>query len=106
MLTIAFAAIPYFMVSHSKGKVATKGIKANMNRTKMMAAKRNANPGAIYVAKPYVSRTSSGNGKVVMSKDGQIVKVKIVRGRNQGMSPASFETRTNKEMKRGKPDET
>jgi hypothetical protein len=106
MLTIAFAAIPYFMVSHSKGKVATKGIKANMNRTKMMAAKRNANPGVIYVAKPYVSRTSSGNGKVVMSKDGQIVKVKIVRGRNQGMSPASFETRTNKEMKRGKPDET
>ena len=106
MLTIAFAAIPYFMVSHSKGKVATKGIKDNMIRTKTVAAKRNTNLGTIYVTKPYVSRTSSGNGKAVVSKYGQIVKVQIVRGRNQGMSPVNFETRTNKEMEKGKPDET
>jgi len=106
MLTIAFAAIPYFVVSQSKGKVATKGIKANMNRTKMVAARRNSNPGIIYVAKPYVSRTSTGNGKAVVSKYGQIVKVQIVSGRNQGMSPVNSETPPNKEMKRGKPDET
>jgi hypothetical protein len=106
MLTIAFAAIPYFVVSHSKGKIATRGIKANMNRTKIAAAKRHANPGIIYVVKPYVSRTSSGNGKAVVSKYGRIVKVQIVSGRNQGMSPVNFEARTKKEMKRGKPDET
>lgn len=106
MLTIAFAAIPYFVVSRSQGKVATKGIRANMNRTKMVAAKRNANPSIIYVARPYISRTSSRNGKAVVSKYGQIVKFQIVSGRNQGMSPVNFETRPNKEMKKGKPDET
>lgn len=106
MLTIAFAAIPYFVVSQSKGKIATKGIKANMVRTKMVAAKRQGNPGLITVAKPYVSRTSSGNGKAVVSKYGQILKVQIVRGRNDALSPVNFEARPKKEMKRGKPDET
>ncbi len=106
MLTIAFAAIPYFVVSNSKGKIVTKGIKANMVQTKTVAARGNANLGIIYVAKPYVSRSSTGNGQAVVSKSGQVVKVKIVRGVTHDVSPANFEARTENKPKRGKPDET
>ena len=100
MLTIAFAAIPYFVVSHSKTKTAAKGTKNKMNQTKIMAANKNVNPGIIYGAKAYVYRTSSSKGKAVVSKYGRVVKVQIVSGRNHAVSPVNFEARTNKKMKR------
>lgn len=106
MLTIAFAAIPYFVVSHSKAKTAAKCTKNKMNQTKIMTVNKNVNPGIIYGAKPYVYRTSSGTGRAVVSKSGRDVKVQIVSGGNHDVSPVNFEARTENEMKRGKPDET
>lgn len=106
MLTVAFAAIPYFVVSHSKAKTAAMSTKAKMNQAKIMAVKKNLNPGIVYGSKTYVYKTSSGKTEAVVSKSGRVVKVKIVRGRNHTVSPANFEACTEKKMKRGKPDET
>ena len=106
MLTVAFAAIPYFVVSHSKAKTVTMNTKAKMNRAKIMAVKKNLNPGIVYDAKPYVYKTSSGKGKAVVSKSGRVVKVQIVSGRNHAISPVNLEARTKENIKRGKPDET
>ena len=106
MLTVAFAAIPYFVVSHSKTKTVAMNTKAKMNRAKIMAVKKNLNPGIVYDAKPYVYKTSSGKGKAVVSKSGRVVKVKIVRDGKHAVSPVNFEARTENKMKRGKPNET
>jgi hypothetical protein len=106
MLTVAFAAIPYFVVSHAKAKTAAMSAKVKMKQAKIMAANRNLNPGIAHGAKTYVYKTSNGRGKAVVSKSGQIVKVKIVRGRDHDVSPVNFEARTENETKRGKPNET
>jgi hypothetical protein len=106
MLTVAFAAIPYFVVSHSRAKIAAMGTKTKMNQIKIIAVKKNLNPVIVYGSKPYVYKTSSGKGKAVVSKSGQVVKVKIVRGRDHAVSAVNFKALTEKKMKRGKPDET
>ena len=106
MLTVSFAAIPYFVVSHSKGKTAAMSTNAKMNRIQIMAVKKNLNAGTVYGSKPYVYKTSSGKTKSVVSKSGQVVRVQIVRGRDHAASRANFEARAEKEMKKDKPNET
>jgi hypothetical protein len=106
MLTVAFAAIPYFVVSHSKAKTAAVSPKAKMNLAKIMAAKKSMSPSIINAAKPYIYRTSSGKTKAVVSKSGQVVRVQIVRGRDHAVSQANFEARTEKKVKKDKPNET
>ena len=68
MLTVAFAAIPYFVVSHSKAKTAAISTKAIMNQAKIMAAKKNMTPSIFTAGKPYIYRTSSGKTETVVSK--------------------------------------
>ena len=106
MLTVAFAAIPYFVVSHSKAKTAAISPRAIMIQAKIMAAKKNMSPSIINAGKPYIYRTSSGKTETVVSKSGQVVRVQIVRGRDHATSQVNFEAGTEKEMKRGQPDET
>lgn len=106
MLTVAFAAIPYFVVSHTKAKTAAMGTTARMHQAKILAINKNLNPGIGHGAKPYVYKTSNGKGKAVVSKSGQIVRVKIVRGADHVVSPISFKARAENEMKRGNPNET
>jgi hypothetical protein len=106
MMTVAFAAIPYFVVSHSNAKTAALSTKANLNQIKIMAVKRNLNPGTLYGSKLSAYKTSSSKTDAVFSKSGQVVRVKIVRDRDHGVSPISFEARAENKMKRGKPNET
>jgi hypothetical protein len=89
MSTIAFAAIPHFVVSHSKGKIAAKSTKAGLNLAKIVAAKKNVDPGVIYGTQPYVYRTSNRRA----------VKVQVVSGRNHAASPMNFELRAKKNEK-------
>ncbi|MGD9032717.1 MAG: hypothetical protein PVJ69_14065 [Desulfobacteraceae bacterium] len=106
MLTVAFAAIPYFVVSHSKAKTAAISTRAIMNQAKIMVAKKNMRPSIVNAGKPYIYRTSSGKTEAVVSKSGQVVRVRIVRGRDHAVSHANFEARTEKKVKRDKPNET
>ena len=106
MLTVAFAAIPYFVVSHTKAKTAAMGTTARMHQAKIMAINKNLNPGIVHGFKPYVHETSNGKGKAVVSKSGQVVRVKIVRSADHAVSPVNFEARAENKMKRGKPNET
>jgi hypothetical protein len=104
--TVAFAAIPYFVVSHSKAKTLAMPTKLKMKQAKFMPAHKRLNPGNVYVAKPDVYKTSSGKGKAVVSRSGRVVRVKIVRGGMHAVSPVDFEAGTEKNMKKGKPNET
>ena len=106
MLTVAFAAIPYFVVSQSKAKMAAMKTKAEIKHAKIMPVHKNPNPGVVYGAEPYVYKTSRDKEKAVVSKSGRVVKVKIVRRGNDAVSPVNFEARTENKMKRGKPNET
>jgi hypothetical protein len=106
MLTVAFAAIPYFLVSHTKAKTAAMINTARINKAKMMAIDKNLNPDIAHQARPYVYKTSNGKGKAVISRSGQVVRVKIVRDGEHLASPVSFEARAENKVKRGKPNET
>lgn len=106
MLTVAFAAIPYFLVSHTKAKTAAISTTARMNQAKMVAIHKNLNPGIARGASHYVYKTSNGKGETLGSKFGQVVRVKIVKGGEHLVSPVNFEARAGNKVKRGKPDET
>ena len=106
MLTVAFAAIPYFVVSHSNARTAALSTKANMNQIKIIAVKKKLNPGTLYGSQPYAYKTSSGKKEPVASKSGQVVRVKIVRGEDRAVSPVSFVAPAENKIKRGKPNET
>ena len=99
MFTVAFAAIPYFLVKQSEGKTAARSSKAKMNRDKILNAKRYGHPGIIYGAKTYAHRAPSTKGKTIASKYGRAVKVLSVNRRSHKLSPANFEARTNKDEK-------
>jgi hypothetical protein len=99
MFTVAFAAIPYFLVSQSKGKIATRSTKAKMNRAKILNAKKYGDSGIIYGAKAYTYRTSSTKGKAIVSKYGRAGKVLTVNSRSYASPPANFEARTKKDEK-------
>jgi hypothetical protein len=77
-----------------------------MNQAKIMVAKKNMRPSIVNAGKPYIYRTSSGKTEAVVSKSGQVVRVRIVRGRDHAVSHANFEARTEKKVKRDKPNET
>ncbi len=99
MFTIAFAAIPYFLVSQSKGKIAAGSSKAKMNRAKILNAKKYGHPGILYGAKAYAYRTSSAKGKAIVSTYGRAVKVLTLDSGSYAPSPANFKTRTDKDEK-------
>lgn len=99
MFTVAFAAIPYFLVNQSKVKIAARSSKAKMNRAKILNAKKYGHPGAIYGAKTYAYRASSTKGKAIVSKYGRDVKVLSVNSRSHALSPANFDARTKKDEK-------
>jgi hypothetical protein len=106
MLTMAFAAIPYFLVSGTKARAASMDTTARITHAKIMAIQENLDPGMVQGARPYVHKTSNGKGKAVASRSGQVVRVKIVKGGEQLVSPASFEVRSKNKVKRGKLNET
>lgn len=106
MLTVAFAAIPYFLVSHTKAKTAAMSTTARINQAKIMAIHKNLNPGIALGARPYVFKTSNGKSEAVVSRSGQVVRVKIVKGGEHLVSPASFEAHVENKVKEGKPNET
>lgn len=106
MLTVAFAAIPYFVVSNTKAKTAAISATARTNQAKIVAIHKNLNPGIAQGASHYVYKTSNGKGETVVSKLGQVVRVKIVKGGEHLVSPVSFEARGENKVKRGKPNET
>lgn len=99
MFTIAFAAIPYFLLSQSKGKIATRSSNANMNRAKILSAKKYGHPGILYGAKAYAYRTSRSKGKAMVSTYGRAVKVLTLDSGSYALSPANFETHSDKDEK-------
>jgi hypothetical protein len=99
MFTVAFAAIPYFLVNQPKGKIAARSSKAKMNRSKILNAKKYGDPGIIYGAKTHAYRTSSTKGKAIVSEYGRAVKVLPVNSRSHALSPANSEARKNKDEK-------
>jgi hypothetical protein len=106
MLTMAFAAIPYFLVSGTKAKAVAMGTTARITHAKIMAIQKDLDPGIAHGARAYVYKTSNGKGKDIASRPGQVVRVKIVKGGEQLVSPASFEVRSENKVKRGKLNET
>jgi hypothetical protein len=106
MLTVAFAAIPYFLVSNPKAKTAAMRTSTRMNQAKIMAVHRNLNRGVTHGDRTYVLKTSNGEGKAIVSRSGQVVRVKIVKGGDHVVSPVDFETRVENKVKRSKPNET
>jgi hypothetical protein len=106
MLTVAFAAIPYFLVSHTKAKTAAMSTTARIDQAKMRAAHKNLNPDMANGTGIYVYKASDGKGKAVVSRSGQIVRVKIVKGGKHSVSPVSFEAHPVNKVKEAKPNET
>ena len=106
MLTVAFAAIPYFLVSQTKTQTAAISTAARTNQAKIVAIHKNLNPDIARGASTYVYETSNGRAQTVASKFGQVVRVKIVKGGEHLVSPVSFEAPAENKVKRGKPNET
>ena len=99
MFTVAFAAIPYFLVNQSKGKIAARSSKARMNRAKLLKAEKYGLPGIITGVETYAYKASSTKGKTIVSKYGRALKVLSMNNRSHALSPVNFETRTNKDEK-------
>ena len=99
MFTVAFAAIPYFLVKQSKGQPVAWRSKAEMNRAKILNAKRYGNPSILYGAKAFAYRTSSTKGKAIVSKYERAVKALTGDTRSHEVSPAYFRARIIKDEK-------
>ncbi len=101
---MAFAAIPYFLVSQSKATIAAHRNNSHPNETKFTATKTSAHPAFFCASKPYLQEASKSGGKVVTADHGGVAQVQATKLKSRSVAPKKFEVNENTEKKRGKPN--
>jgi hypothetical protein len=93
MSTIAFAALPSFLMRNSKSTGAANTINANMHRTRFQTLKKNGSGKILYGSNPYLYKGSSAERKVVLTKYGRVAKPQLLRGKRVTSSAIDFDPR-------------
>ena len=104
MATMAFAAIPYFLVSQSKATIAAHRNNSHPNEAKFTAAKTSAHPAFFCASKLYLQRAPKSEGKDVTADQRGVSQVQAAELKSRSIAPKKFEVTENTEKKRGKPD--
>lgn len=104
MATMAFAAIPYFLVSQSKATIAAHPKASNPNEAKFTEAKTKAHPAIFYASKPYLQKASTSEGKLLTADHGGLAQIQTMKLKSRSLAPKKFEVNESTEKKRGKPN--